>query len=244
MRHSVLALGVQLALMLLLPSSGWAAVYAYVDAAGICHFTDAPTRTEFRRVPGFGLPPGANLMQGQYADLIHTIATEEGVDPHLVKAIIRTESNFESLAVSRKGAQGLMQLLPSTASRYAVGHPFNPEANIRGGVRHLRYLQDLFAGSLSLALAAYNAGENAVIRHHGIPPYAETRQYVKKVLSHYGRRDGASEAPGAASRPRSQTETASPPPTHQRIYRRVDAHGVPLYTDLPLAVRSLSPPTP
>ena len=164
-----------------------AAVYGYVDAEGTAHFTDAPTKTQFRWLPAFGLPPGANLDHGQYAELIHAIAAESGVDPALVKAIIRAESNFNRHAVSRKGAQGLMQLMPGTAGRYAVGNAFDPAENIRGGVRYLRFLQDRFPGQLHLAVAAYNAGENAVLKHNGIPPYAETRQYVARVLAFYGR---------------------------------------------------------
>ncbi len=160
-----------------------AAVYGYVDAEGTAHFTDAPTKTQFRWLPAFGLPPGANLDHGQYAELIHAIAAENGVDPALVKAIIRAESNFNRHAISRKGAQGLMQLMPGTAGRYAVSNAFDPAENIRGGVRYLRFLQDRFPGQLHLAVAAYNAGENAVLQHNGIPPYAETRQYVARVLA-------------------------------------------------------------
>ena len=124
-----------------------AAVYGYVDAEGTAHFTDAPTKTQFRWLPAFGVPPGANLDHGQYAELIHAIAAENGVDPALVKAIIRTESNFNRHAVSRKGAQGLMQLMPGTAGRYAVGNAFDPAENIRGGVRYLRFLQESLPGA-------------------------------------------------------------------------------------------------
>jgi len=103
-----------------------AAVYVYVDAEGTAHFTDAPTKTYFRLLPAFGLPRGINLTSGQYADLINAIATQNGVDPALIKAIIRAESGFDQRAVSRKGAQGLMQLMPQTADRYAVGTPSIP----------------------------------------------------------------------------------------------------------------------
>src|SRR5574341_2024556 len=110
------------------------------------------------------------------------------MDPALVKAIIRAESNFDPFALSRKGAQGLMQLMPRTAGRYAVGNAYDPEANIRGGVRYLRSLHDMFPGQLPLVLAAYNAGENAVLRYDGIPPFPETRDYVARVLGFYGSR--------------------------------------------------------
>ena len=146
-----------------------AAVYVHVDEAGTAHFTDAPTKPYFQLIPAFGLPPDANLVRGQYADLINQIASEEGVDPELVRAIIKAESNFDPRAVSRKGAQGLMQLMPGTAGRYAVTNAFDPETNIRGGVRHLRVMHDRFPGQLPLALAAYNAGENVVLRYNAIP---------------------------------------------------------------------------
>jgi len=169
-------------LLLVPPTSGEAAIYVYTDEAGTVHFTDKPA---VRPSPVFSRLPSGNLVGGQYADLINGIAGEEGVDPALVRAIIKAESNFEPNATSRKGAQGLMQLMPGTARRYAIRDTFDPEANIRGGVRYLRFLQDLFPGQLALALAAYNAGENAVVRYNGIPPYPETRQYVNRVLQFY-----------------------------------------------------------
>lgn len=213
-----------------------AAVYGFVDAEGIAHFTDAPTKTQYRWLPAFGLPPGANLDRGQYAELIDAIATDSGVDPALVRAIIRTESNFDKRAVSRKGAQGLMQLMPGTAGRYAVGNTFDPAENIRGGVRHLRSLQDRFPGQLHLAIAAYNAGEGAVSRYNGIPPYAETRQYVARVLRLY---DQANVVPATARR----AETADPAPAGSataKLYRRVGPDGTPHYSNLPPLVRATS----
>jgi hypothetical protein len=221
----------------LLPAQG--AVYVHVDAAGTSHFTDAPTTRHFQPVPAFGLPPDVNLVQGEYADLIHEIAVQEGVDPDLVKAIIKVESNFNQFAVSRKGARGLMQLMPGTAGRYAVSNSFDAEANIRGGVRYLRTLQLQF-GDLSLALASYNAGENAVLRYRGVPPFPETKQYVKRVLYHYGRRDFATEPVALRTREkRPAHEVIQPAVPEPRIYRRVDANGVTLFTDLPLSVRPL-----
>jgi soluble lytic murein transglycosylase-like protein len=182
-------------------------------------------------------PRGEDSLQGQYADLIHRIATEEGVDPDLVRAIIRVESNFEASAVSPKGALGLMQLIRGTASRYAVADPFDPEANIRGGVRYLRFLQELFPGRLPWALAAYNAGENAVLRHNGIPPYRETRQYVDRVLAHYGRRDqGANflaiQRPHLPAAPAEAQESPSVP-----VIFRVESDEVVLYTNVSAARR-------
>lgn len=226
-------------LLLLAPAPAiGAAVYTYVDAAGTAHFTDAPTKPYFRRLPAFGLPRGVNLVRGEYADLINQIALEEQVDPELVRAIIKAESNFDPRAVSRKGAQGLMQLTPGTAGRYAVSDIFDPEANIRGGVRHLRFLHDLFPGSLTLALAAYNAGENAVLRYNGMPPYPETRQYVDRVLGFYGGPDTPAThaaAPFARKGETGVARTAGPAPL---VFRRVGTDGTPLYTDLPPLVLS------
>jgi soluble lytic murein transglycosylase-like protein len=227
-------------LLLLAPlASVEAAIYVYVDEAGIAHFTDAPTKPYFRPLPAFGLPRGVNLVRGQYADLINQIATEEGVDPELVRAIIKAESNFDTRAISRKGAQGLMQLMPGTVGRYAVTDAFEPEANIRGGVRYLRFLHDLFPGRLTLALAAYNAGENVVLRYNGIPPYPETRQYVNRVLRFYGRPDSpAAYAATAAPSRKVRTEVVQGTPSTPGVFRRVDADGVPLYTNVPMLVQS------
>jgi soluble lytic murein transglycosylase len=223
-----------------------AAVYAYVDREGTAHFTNAPTKPYFRPLPGFGLPRGVSLTRGEYAQLINHIATEEGVDPALVRAIIQAESNFDQYAVSRRGARGLMQLMPNTAWRYAVANTFSPEENIRGGVRYLRYLQDLFAGKLPLALAAYNAGENVVLRHNGIPPYPETRQYVNRVLSFYRRPDqpaGRTGMNGALVPSIPRTKADQDVPVTSRVFRRVDADGTPFYTNVPPLVRS-SPSAP
>jgi len=121
-----------------------------------------------------------------YDHLIQNTATSFDVDPALVKAVVAAESNFEPSAVSVVGAQGLMQLMPSTARAMGVRRPFAPSENIRGGVRYLRLLLDRFE-ELDLALAAYNAGPEAVMQHGGIPPYPETEAYVTKVLSHYRR---------------------------------------------------------
>lgn len=117
-------------------------------------------------------------------NMIFATASIQGVDPDLVEAIIAVESAFNPLAISAKGAMGLMQLMPKTASRYGVTDPFDPKDNIAGGVRYLRDLLHRF-DELIHALAAYNAGETAVETYHGIPPYRETQQYVKKVLSRY-----------------------------------------------------------
>ena len=116
-------------------------------------------------------------------DLVRKLAPEYGVSPRLVMAVIKAESNFEPTAVSPKNAQGLMQLIPETSERFSVRKPFDPEQNIRGGMSYLRWLLAYFEGDVALVAAAYNAGEGAVNRYRGVPPYAETRGYVKRILS-------------------------------------------------------------
>ena len=150
--------------------------------------------------------------QAPVFSLIQRLAQQYSVDPHLVRAIIMVESNFDPHAVSRAGAQGLMQLMPDTAARYRVEDPFDPHANIEGGIRYLRDLLRLFPSDLRHVLAAYNAGEGAVQQYGGIPPYPETQRYVERVLALYG--------------------VASPPP-QGKIYRYRTASGGILLTDTP-----------
>lgn len=167
-----------------------------------------------------------------YEEIVSLTSAEEGVDADLVRAIIAVESRFDPNAVSRKGAKGLMQLMPGTAARYAVGDPFDPEANIRGGVRYLRFLQELFPGRLPWVLAAYNAGENAVLRHNGVPPYRETREYVDRVLDRYGRREvGADSRAAERPHPPAAPAQAQDPPSAPRIFR-VEGEEVVLYTNV------------
>jgi soluble lytic murein transglycosylase-like protein len=147
------------------------------------------------------------------------------VDSALVKAVIKTESNNDNRAISRAGAQGLMQLMPSTAKLRNVDNPFNPAQNIDGGVRHLKHLLSTFNGDTRLALAAYNAGENAVRKYNNsVPPYPETKDYVSKVLSHYGRYSGLVPAAGADSAPTAPTA---------QIQSFVNAEGTRVFTNVP-----------
>ncbi len=133
-----------------------------------------------------GVQAAGFKVPGHVDGIVRKLAPALGLDPQLVFAVIKVESNFHAGAVSPKKAQGLMQLIPETAKRFGVGDPFDPAQNIRGGMTYLRWLLDEFNGNLDLALAGYNAGEKAVERHKGIPPYRETRNYVRKVLAHYG----------------------------------------------------------
>ena len=170
-----------------------------VDADGVIHLTNVPADPRYRGLPGatgtttgwLRLPPRA---VPEYAAEIEEIARAHAVSPGLVTAVMRTESGFDPAAVSPRGAGGLMQLMPGTAAALGVVDRFNPRENIRGGVRHLRYLLDRYQGNVALALAAYNAGEAAVDTYRGIPPYPETQHYVRRVL----REAGLSEtSPGA-----------------------------------------------
>src|SRR5262245_50354847 len=118
--------------------------------------------------------------------MIVRTAREHGIHPDLAYAVAAVESSFDPQARSPKGALGLMQLMPETAERFGVQNPFDPSDNVRGGVRYLRYLLELFSGDVHLALAAYNAGENAVLALGRVPPYQETRSYVAKVIRRFG----------------------------------------------------------
>jgi hypothetical protein len=122
-----------------------------------------------------------SLQSTPYGEIIASISEAHGVDPMLVRALIQVESNYKPRARSPKGAMGLMQLMPATAREYKVRNPFDPRANIEAGIKHLKTLIDRFG--VELALAAYNAGEGAVRKFNGIPPYRETRNYVSRILS-------------------------------------------------------------
>ncbi|HVO65161.1 MAG TPA: lytic transglycosylase domain-containing protein [Syntrophales bacterium] len=158
----------------------------YINANKVIHLTNIPEVSSLNFLNDEGLAD-IRLAAGikVYDELIAWTAHKYNVDCALVKAVIKTESNFDHKAVSKKGAKGLMQLMPQTASILGVNDCFRPDANIDGGIRHLSYLIDLYKGNIKLALAAYNAGENVVARYRGIPPYADTRAYVRRVLDNY-----------------------------------------------------------
>ena len=155
---------------------------AAARGAGRWHHAIATLRE--RRRAGAGLVSGGVIEQivARHGLSIARAASEAGISPALVAAVIAVESRGQAQAVSPKGAQGLMQLIPATARRFGVANSFDPEANIRGGAAYLDWLLDRFDGDILLALAGYNAGEGAVDKHGGVPPYRETRDYVVKVL--------------------------------------------------------------
>lgn len=139
--------------------------------------------------------------QQEIDEAINDAASRHNVDPNLVRALVKVESNFNPNAVSRKGAMGLMQLMPQTARQLKLTNPFNPEQNIDAGVRHLRDLLDTYGGDVRLSLAAYNAGMGAVARSAGVPHYAETRNYVKRITQIYSGSLGSSYLSGASREP-------------------------------------------
>lgn len=178
-----------------LSTPSFAGIYRYVDENGVIHFTNCPREPKFKlyireskedvgndnHSSSFSYIKDSN----QYDSLISELSKKHQVDFALIKAMIRAESGFNAFAVSRRGAKGLMQLMPETALRMNVSNIFNPRENIEGGVRYFKYLLSLFHDDLRLSLAAYNAGENVVGELRSIPPYRETADYVKKVLSYY-----------------------------------------------------------
>ena len=144
--------------------------------------TLAASASKARPTAALALPPLPANAPEPIVKFVTLIAPEYHLAPHLVLAVMATESNFNPWALSPKNAQGLMQLIPDTATRFHVRRPNDPAQNIRGGMAYLRWLLAYFQGDLSLVLAAYNAGEHAVDRYRGVPPYAETRQYVQRIL--------------------------------------------------------------
>lgn len=170
-------------------------IYKYVDADGVAHFTDKP---DSRRYALFALDPKGLTRSGdhydpgllaraaQYDVIIESEAKSAGVEPNLLRAVIVVESGFNFRAVSKRGAVGLMQLMPATATRFGVSNRYDPRQNVRGGALYLGFLLNRFGQNVRLALAAFNAGEDAVDRSSGqIPPFIETLEYVPKVLKTY-----------------------------------------------------------
>src|ERR1700722_26352 len=170
-------------------------IYTYVDADGQRHYTDVPDNNRYRLLV---LSPNDRTASGdrydsallakasRYDSIIEKAAISASVEPNLLRAVIVVESGFNARAVSKRGAVGLMQLMPATATRFGVSNAFDPRENVHAGARYLKFLMDRFGQNVGLALAAYNAGEDAVERNGGSnPPFTETMAYVPKVLKIY-----------------------------------------------------------
>jgi len=175
----------------MIPTPALADIFLYIDKEGVMHFSNAPTHHRYRVYMKEGSSTPGEVEKrlkpdtDKYDHLISESCGLHGVDFALVKAVIRAESCFDPYAISSKGAEGLMQLMPETSKRLNVANPFDPHENIRGGVKYLKYLLDRFNDDLKLSLAAYNAGETTVAQVKGVPNYRETKNYVAEVLRYY-----------------------------------------------------------
>jgi hypothetical protein len=209
-------LGLFILSMAFAPQTAQAEIYQFIDQHGTLHFTNVPTDRHFQPLL-VTRPPALNY--SRLKGTIYKTGRQYSVDPHLIRAVIKVESDFDPWAVSSAGAQGLMQLMPGTASALSVVNPFDPEENIDGGTRYLRYLLTLFQGNTKLAVAAYHAGETMIQRHGGIPPVPQTQEYVKKVMKTY----------------QSYKDVEQ---TNEMIYRVVTPEGQIIYTNRPIAYRN------
>jgi soluble lytic murein transglycosylase-like protein len=186
MKRALSLLQLALLSLLLVPSLAFSDVYVYRDRNGILNFTNAPAHGGYRRVMrDGGQATATSTYSRDYDAAIRAASDRNSIDADLVRAVIKAESDFNSNARSSKGAMGLMQLMPDTARLHNVLNAYDPVDNIEAGVRHLRMLLERYRGDLRLSLAAYNAGSGAVEKFGGIPPFAETREYVQRVLRFY-----------------------------------------------------------
>ncbi len=190
-------------------------LYSYVDESGIRVLTNLGSK---RAGSAPETQAATEVDDGNYVSLIRQYGSQYGVDEDLIRAIIKVESGFDPRAVSAKDCKGLMQLHPDTARRFGVTNSFDPAENIEGGVKYLTFLMDSFDRKLDLVLAAYNAGENAVRRYHGVPPYPETIEYVDRVKTAFGK------------------DLAPPSPVRhvQRVVRVIDENGAVVLTNAPV----------
>lgn len=175
-------------LLLSIPLPLHADIYTYTDSQGIIHFTDSrPDKRDVPRYRVFKEDPViySRIDQGEIEEIIKAKSEKYGIEEELIKALIKTESDFRPHVVSKKGAVGLMQILPDTAQKMGLFNIEDPHMNIDAGCKILKMLLDKYNGDIELSLAAYNAGETAVHKYKGIPPYEETINYVQKVIWYY-----------------------------------------------------------
>jgi hypothetical protein len=216
----------------------YADIFKYVDENGVLCYTDTPLNRKANRIlkeKTDKTPVHRQSVRSDFKDaadyhsIVHEKAAVYNMDPSLIKAVIKTESNWNSKAISRKGAVGLMQLMPSTASDMNVHNPFNPEENIEGGTRYLKYLIERFNGDITLALAAYNAGPKTVEKFGYVPPITETKQYVSRVLSLYSGRSAYASTESDSTRKENKPEL---------IYKIILEDGTVLFTNSTLLLNN------
>ena len=216
---------IALSILSFIGASAHADIYKYTDEKGVVCYTDIPLNKHSHlviRTDGYARRDTAEAIpQKDFHSIVAEKANKYKIDPSLVRAVIKAESNGDPHAVSRKGAKGLMQLMPATADELRVRDPFDPEENIDGGTRYLKYLIERFKGDLTLALAAYNAGPEAVEKSGSAPHISETRNYVRRVLSIYSGKTPHIAPSYLATRP-------------EAIYRIVKEDGSVLFTNSPI----------
>ena len=177
-----------LSLVCLNSNNSFSDIYMYIDSTGIVHFTNTPTSTDYKLyIKEKTKRIQQRVSTKKYDDIIKKAQKRYGVEFSLIKAVIQVESGFDPKAVSKKGAKGLMQIMPDNYKNLFVKDPFNPSQNIMGGTLYLQRLLKRYKNKLPLALAAYNAGPQAVDKYKSIPPYEETQNFVRKVMKTYSR---------------------------------------------------------
>ena len=226
-RFFVIPSAILVVIMLTLPAIAEDKIQAFVNPSGKVIFTNLVDNTSspsaVRREASESV---ADDMPSSLKPLVETISANHGVDAALVRAVMKTESNFNRYAVSNKGALGLMQLIPSTGRRYGVRDFFDPQQNIDGGVRHLKFLLEKFNGDLDLSLAAYNAGENLVEKLGRVPSIPETTNYVRRIRAIYKKKS----APLVATT--GTPVAATPGQEPSRIFKMVDSRGVVHFSNI------------
>jgi len=167
------------------PQAGAGTIYQWEDSSGCVHFSNIPNDPRFRPWAEGGRSRNFLEERRKLHTLVEKAGNKHRVNPDLIKAIIKVESDFNPEAISPKGALGLMQLMPDTARRWGVSRVFDPEENVEGGILHFKFLMEQFSHNLKKALAAYNAGEQPVMRYQNIPPFPETEHFVKSVIAEF-----------------------------------------------------------